>query len=75
MAKKRDALESLIMIREYLRDSVELVPAQIVEEFNVVAQTLGASENWMIFGIKGSDRTRPHPNLAFNDLLKKEARR
>lgn len=42
------ALSALAEIRDYLREINSPVPAPIVNDFNVVAKSLGGSEDWMI---------------------------
>jgi hypothetical protein len=60
MANK-SLLEDLVLIRDYVRENVDLLPVPIVDAFNRIAKHLGAVDGWCLFGIKGPKKNYQDP--------------
>ena len=54
---KAEKIQALARIRDYMRANVELIPAAVCDDFNLVAKAIGVEqfEGWCTFGIKRSE--------------------
>jgi hypothetical protein len=52
--KRQEKIEALIRVRDYIRANVALLPENICNDFNLLAEAVGveAPEGWCLFGVK-----------------------